>query len=125
MYIHDQQGPAETGIPGIAHETLAGEAQGLKHLSLWRQSMAPGGCTPPHVHACEEVVMCDSGRGEVHIAGEVHRINARQTIVLPPGVPHQIFNTGDEPLVTTAVFSATPVPSTLPDGGALELPWRS
>jgi quercetin dioxygenase-like cupin family protein len=125
MSLHEQQPPTPTPIAGVAHVTLAGQAEGLRNLSLWRQSMAPGGCTPPHSHACEEIVLCDAGRGEVHIAGEVHPFRAGQTLVLLPGVPHQIFNTGEEPLVTTAVFSATPVPVTLPDGQALDLPWRT
>ena len=125
MYIHPQQAPAATPIPGVAHATLAGSAEGLRNLSVWRQSMAPGGCTPPHSHSCEEIVLCEAGSGEIHIAGEVHRFGAGQTIVLPAGVPHQIFNTGSEPLVSTAVFAATPVPVALPDGEVLELPWRS
>jgi quercetin dioxygenase-like cupin family protein len=125
MYIHEQPQPAPTPIPGVAHATLAGQAEGLRNLSVWRQSMAPGGCTPPHSHSCEEIVLCDAGAGEVHIAGEVHAFRAGQTIVLPAGVPHQISNTGDQALVSTAVFAATPVPVTLPDGQAMELPWRT
>ena len=125
MYVHEQQQPVATPMPGVAHVTLAGQDHGLRELSVWRQAMAPGGCTPPHAHACEEVVMCDSGRGEVHIGGAVHPFRAGQTIVLPAGVPHQIFSTGDEPLVTTAVFPRNPVPVALPDGQALELPWRT
>ena len=125
MFIHVQQQPAATPIPGVAHVTLAAQAEGLRHLSVWRQSMAPGACTPPHSHSCEEIVLCEAGSGEVHIGGEVHPFGAGQTVVLPAGVQHQIFNTGREPLVSTAVFAATPVPVTLPDGQALELPWRS
>ena len=125
MYVHEQQAPAATPIPGVAHATLAGQAAGLRSLSVWRQSMEPGHCTPPHTHDCEEVVMCDAGRGEVHIGGRVHAFGAGQTLVLPAGVPHQIFSLGDAPLVTTAVFPATPVPVALPDGQALDLPWRT
>jgi mannose-6-phosphate isomerase-like protein (cupin superfamily) len=125
MYIHHQPAPAETPIPGVAHVTLAGSDDGLEHLSVWRQSMAPGHCTPPHSHSCEEVVLCESGQGEIHIDGVVYAFGPRQTIVLPAHVPHQIFNTGREPLVSMAILSATPVPVTLPDGTALELPWRS
>lgn len=125
MYILDQSTPAATPIPGVAHATLAGSADGLHQLSVWRQSMAPGSCTPPHSHSCEEIVLCEAGQGEVHIGGEVHPFRVGQSIVLPPNVLHQIFATGSEPLVSTAVFAATPVPVTLPDGVALELPWRS
>lgn len=124
-YVLDQPLPAPTAIPGVRHATWAGSADGLKTLSLWRQSLAPGGATPPHSHDCEEIVLCLSGRGEVHIAGEVHAFGPEQTVLLPAHVPHQLFNVGPEPLETTAVFAATPVGVALPDGSALEVPWRS
>ena len=124
-YVLEQPRPAATPIPGVFHATWAGSRDGLSALSLWRQSLAAGGATPPHSHPCEEVVMCLAGRGEVHIAGEVHAFGPQQTVVLPPGVLHQIFNVGPEPLEMTAVFAATPVPVALPDGSALELPWHS
>ena len=125
MYVIDQPRPAETPIPGVRHATWASSREGLKNISLWRQSIAPGGATPPHSHDVDEVVMCLAGNGEVHIAGEVHRFGPEQTLVLPAGVLHQIFNTGSEPLETTAVFPETPVKVSLPDGSALELPWHS
>lgn len=124
-YVVEQSRPEATPIPGVFHATWAGSRDGLRSLSLWRQSLAPGGATPPHSHECEEIVMCLSGRGEVRIAGEVHAFGARQTVLLPANVPHQIFNVGPEPLEMTAVFAATPVPVALPDGSALELPWHS
>ena len=124
-YVLEQPRPEPTPIPGVAHATWAGSREGLQSLSLWRQSLAPGGATPPHSHDCEELVLCLSGHGEVHIAGEVHAFGAQQTLLLPAGVLHQIFNVGTQPLETTAVFAQTPVGVTLPDGEALELPWRS
>jgi mannose-6-phosphate isomerase-like protein (cupin superfamily) len=45
--------------------------------------------------------------------------------VLPASHLHQIFNTGPQPLEIIGVFAATPVATELPDGSALELPWRS
>lgn len=125
MSIHSQPSLSPTPFPGILHATLAGSDHGLKQLSVWRQSMAPGGCTPPHTHPCEEVVLCEGGRGEVRIGDAVHAFASGQAMVLPAQVPHQIFNTGDEPLVTLAVIAQTPVHTALPDGKPLELPWRS
>jgi mannose-6-phosphate isomerase-like protein (cupin superfamily) len=125
MYVIDQVRPAETPIPGVRHATWASSREGLKTMSLWRQSIAAGGATPPHSHDCEEVVMCLAGNGEVHLEGKVHRFGPEQTVMLPAGVLHQIFNVGTEPLELTAVFSATPVGVTLPDGSTLELPWHS
>jgi quercetin dioxygenase-like cupin family protein len=124
-YVLEQTAPQPTPIPGVAHVTWAGSSDGLQSLSLWRQSLAPGGATPPHSHACEEIVLCVGGRGQVEIDGCRHDFAAGQTLLLPADVSHQIFNTGHEPLETTAVFSATPVPTALASGEALELPWRS
>ncbi|MGH8742153.1 MAG: cupin domain-containing protein, partial [Burkholderiales bacterium] len=98
---------------------------GLSRLSVWRQSMAPGCSTPLHQHDCEEVVLVVEGAGELHIGGRKIAFGPDTTLVLPPNVPHQIFNTGSVPLKTLAAFSATPVGTFLPDGAPLELPWKS
>lgn len=125
MNVFDQTRPETTPIPGVAHATWAGAAEGLQQLSLWRQTLAPGAATPPHRHDCEEIVLCLAGWGELHMAGRVQRFGAEQTVVLPRDCEHQLFNVGPMPLEIVAVFAATPVVVTLPDGSALELPWRS
>lgn len=125
MNVHDQTHPVASPIPGIAHSTWAGQAEGLSQLSLWRQTLAPGAATPPHRHDCDEVVLCLSGIGELHIGGTVQRFGAAQTVVLPRGQDHQLFNAGAEALDLIGVFAASPVQVQLPDGSALELPWRS
>ncbi|MCE4539432.1 cupin domain-containing protein [Pelomonas sp. P7] len=125
MYVAEQTPPRPTELPGIAHVTWAGIDDGLEQLSVWRQSMAPGTATPPHVHDCDEVVFCLGGSGELHIDGQALRIDASSVLRLPGGRPHQIFNTGSVPLETLAVFARTPVPTRWPEGGELPLPWRS
>lgn len=125
MYVIDQRRPTAMPIPGLQHVTWAGSADGLKQMSVWRQSIAAGGATPPHRHDCEEVVLCSAGHGELHINGEVHRFAASQTIAVPRNVVHQIFNVGSEPMEILAVLAATPVEVFLPDGQQIELPWRT
>ena len=125
MYVIAQQRPQPTVLNGIDHATWAGAAEGLQNLSVWRQSVAPGGATPPHSHDCDEVVLCLGGEGEAHIDGAVHRFGAQSTVVLPKGTLHQLFNTGSTPLETLGIFALTPVGTFLPDGAAIELPWRS
>jgi mannose-6-phosphate isomerase-like protein (cupin superfamily) len=124
-YVLDQPAPAATPIPGVAHVTWAGHDDGLQSLSLWRQLLAPGCATPPHSHPVDEIVLCTGGRGEIRIGDAVHAFGPNQTVVLPANVPHQIFSVGEVPLETTAVIAATPAPVYLPDGSAMELPWRS
>lgn len=125
MIVIEQCRPEPTPIPGVAHATWAGEAEGLTQLSVWRQTLQAGAATPPHRHDCDEVVLCESGAGEVHIAGAVHRFAGGTTLVLPKGPIHQIFNTGDRPLEIVGIFGGTPVAAILPDGSLLPLPWRS
>ena len=125
MIVIEQGRPAPSGIPGVDHATWAGAADGLSQLSVWRQTLAAGGATPPHGHDCDEVVLCERGRGEVHIDGQVHRFGAGSTIVLRRGPLHQIFNTGDEPLEIVGVFGSTPVTTRAPDGEPMALPWRT
>lgn len=125
MKVIEQERPAASAIPGVAHATWAGEQDGLTQLSVWRQTLGSGAATPPHCHDCDEVVLCQGGWGEVHSEGRVARFGADSTLVLPRGQVHQIFNIGPQPLEIVGVFAATPVATRLPDGSALELPWRS
>ncbi len=125
MYVIEQSRPSAAELPGIAHATWAGHADGLKQISIWRQSMAPGAATPPHRHDCDEVVLCTAGCGELHVEGQVQRFGAESTLVLPKGTLHQFFNVGTVPLETIGIFGATPVGTRLPDGSAIDLPWRT
>ena len=125
MTVITQSAPATTPIPGVSHATWAGQDDGLQQLSVWRQSVAASAATPPHRHDIDEVVLCLSGRGELHIDGRVHPFRGGETLVLPRESMHQIFNVGDQPLEIVGVFGGTPVQTFLPDGSALPLPWRT
>jgi mannose-6-phosphate isomerase-like protein (cupin superfamily) len=123
--VLENAGRAGAALPGIEHLTLAGGKQGLSRLSVWRQSMAPGSCTPPHQHDCEEVILVTEGSGELHMDGKVMPFGPDTTLVLPPNRPHQLFNTGSVPLKSVAAFSASPVGTFLPGGEPIALPWES
>jgi mannose-6-phosphate isomerase-like protein (cupin superfamily) len=125
MQVIDNTLRERATLPGIEHLTLAGGAQSLKRLSVWRQTMAQGSATPVHQHDCEEVVLVLEGSGEVRWDGGALAFGPDSTLVIPPRVAHEIVNTGAVPLVTVAAFSATPVGTFLPDGAPLELPWAS
>ena len=125
MRVIDNSRLNKSELPGIEHQTLAGAAQALSGLSVWRQRMAPGSATPVHQHDCEEVVLVLSGSGEVRANGTATPFGPDMTLVLPPRVAHEIVNTGDAPLVTVAVFSATPVGTFAPNDEKIELPWAS
>jgi len=125
MTVIAQSKPEATEFPGIEHATLAGSAEGLRAMSIWQQSVAPGAATPPHRHDCEEVVMCHAGEGELHVEGRIERFTAGQIVVIPADVQHQILSVGEEPLRFVAVFSVSPVQAYFPDGTPIALPWRT
>ena len=125
MYVIDQDAQPTSSLPGIAHRTLAGRAQGLAALSLWRQTIDPGAATPPHRHDCEEVIVVEQGTGRLLIGGEAHAFATGATLVIPRSADHQIVNDGRAPLTLTAALSVTPVEVFLPDGSAFPLPWAS
>lgn len=124
-HVIPQTRPAATPLPGVAHSTWAGAADGLRQLSLWRQTLDPGAATPPHRHACDEVVLCQAGSGELHIGGSVLRFGADSTLLLPAGQVHQIINAGSQPMELLGIFAATPVETWLADGSPIDLPWRT
>ena len=125
MYVFRNVDAARAAIPGIHHQTLAGQMSGLAHLSIWRQVMDAGAATPPHRHDCEEVVIVEAGSGELRVDGVAHAFGPGTTLVIPPDVNHQIVNTGKATMQTLAVFSVSPVAVFQPNGAPLPLPWKS
>ena len=123
--IIDHTALPQATLPGIEHRTLAGSAQGLQHLSVWRQTIAPAGATPPHRHDCEEVVLVLSGHGTLYIEDREHAFGPNTTILVAPDVPHRIVNSGTEPLEVVGIFAVAPVDVRWPDGTPLALPWTS
>ena len=125
MYMHRNSDLPSAVLPGIEHTTLAGTDLGARQLSMWRQTVAPGAATPPHRHGCEEVVLVEAGRGQLHIDGTMLEFGPDSTLLLPADRDHQIINSGEEPLRLLAAFACTPVATFHPDGQPMELPWRS
>ena len=125
MYVTANTHRPVAALPGLVHRTLAGNADGLTQLSIWRQTVAPGGATPPHRHDCEEVVIVDRGKGTLIVEGAAHRFGPDSTLVIPRNALHQIVNSGSVPLECTAAFSVSRVEVYLPDGAAFALPWET
>ncbi len=123
MQVIENRTRESASLPGLTHWTLAGGAEGLSRLSVWRQSIAAGAVTPPHRHDCEEVVVVLSGSGQLLHGDAVVPFGPDTTLVVPANAVHQIINTGDVSLELVAALSASPVEVFLPDGAPLPLPW--
>jgi mannose-6-phosphate isomerase-like protein (cupin superfamily) len=123
MQIVNHQAVAVHELAGIEHRTIAGLAHGLETLDVWKQRLRPGAATPPHHHHCEEVVVVLAGAGVVELDGQERAFAAGESIVIPPGIPHRIVNTGTADVELLGVFGEAPARAYGPDGNLLALPW--
>lgn len=112
-------------LPGIVHQTLAGQKDGLKGTEVWMQTIEPGGETPVHYHDCEEVIVILQGSGRVSIEGKNTGFGPNTTLIIPPEEVHQVVNSGNEVVFLIAAFSSTPVRVFTPEGDEMPLPWQA
>ncbi len=83
---------------------------GSRHLSINVATVPPGGVAYAHIHDGFEVMLFIVQGRVKHTYGE----NLSQTVIneegdfiyIRPGVPHEVFNIGDEPLVAFVARSA-------------------
>ena len=67
--------------------------------SLAEATVPPGAETEEHHHgASEEIYLFTSGSGRMKLGDEESDVAAGDTVVIPPGTPHKLWNTGTEPL---------------------------
>ncbi|MGI8729988.1 MAG: cupin domain-containing protein [Solirubrobacteraceae bacterium] len=91
-----------------AFETLDGstirELAGPVSIPTANQSLAEatvpaGGATAEHYHVVsEELYFFTSGAGRLRVGDDERDVRAGECVVIAPGAPHKLTNTGDEPL---------------------------
>ncbi|MDR3636682.1 MAG: cupin domain-containing protein [Isosphaeraceae bacterium] len=79
---------------------LAGDTPGSTKFVTGRFVIDPGK-TPhaPHTHVEEEVMIIESGNGEIFCDGKTTKVGPGSVMYTTPEAPHGINNTGDTPLV--------------------------
>jgi mannose-6-phosphate isomerase-like protein (cupin superfamily) len=79
---------------------LAGTPTGNSvNQSLAEATVPPGGDTEEHYHReSEEIYLFTSGSGRMRLGDEEAEVTAGDTVVIPPGTRHKLWNTGPEPL---------------------------
>ncbi len=81
-------------------ELLAHRNSCIAKQSLAEARLPVGGSTTPHYHPLtEEIYYILSGQGRMRIGTETSEVGPGDAIAIPPGLEHQIANTGDETLV--------------------------
>jgi mannose-6-phosphate isomerase-like protein (cupin superfamily) len=79
---------------------LAGTPTGNSvNQSLAEATVPPGADTEEHYHeVSEEIYLFTSGAGRIRLGDEETDVVAGDTVVIPPGSRHKLWNTGTEPL---------------------------
>jgi quercetin dioxygenase-like cupin family protein len=78
---------------GVMTTSASPSLGGSAALSLWWVEMAAGAVGPPHVFDSEQLWSLVDGSAEIEIDGEVQRLEAGDTAVLPAGVTRRISAT--------------------------------
>jgi len=95
-----EQVEAFTTKDGSEIRELAGTPTGnSRNQSLAEATVPPGAETEEHHHGVsEEIYFFTAGSGRMKLGGEETDVSAGDTVVIPPGTPHKLWNTGGEPL---------------------------
>ena len=101
MHISNLDGAeAFVTLDGSTIRELAGAVSLPAINQSLAEAMVPvGGATTEHFHRLsEELYFITAGEGRMRIAEEECGVRAGDCVVISPGTPHRIVNTGDEPL---------------------------
>ncbi len=82
-------------------QNLVGGASPVQaeHFAMGMVTLDPdGGQVPWHNQAQEEIYFVVEGTGEMCLGDEVQELRTGQVVKIPPGVYHQLSNTGDTPM---------------------------
>ncbi|HWI09554.1 MAG TPA: cupin domain-containing protein [Solirubrobacteraceae bacterium] len=87
-------------LDGSTIRELAGRVSSPTEKQSLAEAIVPvGGATAEHYHVVsEELYFFTAGTGRLRVAGEQRDVQAGDCVVIPPGSPHKLTNTGDEPL---------------------------
>jgi mannose-6-phosphate isomerase-like protein (cupin superfamily) len=79
---------------------VAGPATGnAENQSLAEATVPVGGATDEHLHVVtEEIYFFTHGRGRMRLGDDEREVEPGDTVAIPPGTRHKLWNTGDEPL---------------------------
>lgn len=71
-----------------------------RNQSIAEARVPPGGETNEHFHrASEEIYHFTAGEGRMRLGDEESPVRAGETVVIPPGTRHKLWNPGPEELV--------------------------
>lgn len=98
---HTAEQDAYTTLDGSRIRELMHPAHhGVRHQSLAEATVPPGGRTRLHRHLrTEELYHVTAGAGRMTLGVDHFPVQAGDTVLIAPGTPHCIMNTGAGPLI--------------------------
>jgi mannose-6-phosphate isomerase-like protein (cupin superfamily) len=94
------------------HELVGARIGGVDSHSVAKITLAPGRASLKHYHPiAEESYYILAGQGRVELDGETQAVKAGDTVYIPAGAVHQIWN----PMPESLVFLAVCAPAWTPD----------
>ncbi len=99
--------PPYTTVDGsLIRELMHPDTHGNRNQSLAEATVAPGAETALHRHRrAEEIYHITRGEGMMILGDERFPVSPGDTVLIPPGIPHGLRNTGPEPLVILCACS--------------------
>ena len=93
--------PQFTTLDGSTIRELAGPAwTTARNQSLAEATVPPGAETAEHYHPkTEELYYFVAGAGRMRLGDEEANVRGGDCVVIAPGTPHKLWNTGSQPLV--------------------------
>jgi mannose-6-phosphate isomerase-like protein (cupin superfamily) len=96
----EQREPFITADGSSIRELVGIPSGNASQQSVAEATVPPGGETLEHYHrTTEEVYLFLSGAGRMRLDDEEADVRAGDTVVIPPGTNHKLWNAGPEPLV--------------------------
>ena len=87
---------AMQGAEGVVVREVIARRDGAANFAMRIFDVDRGGHTPFHEHDYEHEIYIIAGQGEVTEGKRVVDLQPGSVVFLPPGLPHQFRNTGDE-----------------------------
>ncbi len=79
---------------------------GVRELAVGMVIIPPHSKSDRHSHEnSEELWIVVGGHGKIEIGGETADIEPGVVVHAPAGIPHQLFNTSEEPLIAYYIFA--------------------
>ncbi len=90
----------------VTETWMIGKKEGAENFAFRYYQLESGAHSRQEQHQHDHGVLVLQGSGEVQLGDEVHPISRGDIVYIPPGLLHQLRNTGDDPFGFLCVIPA-------------------